>query len=66
MKFWKFVGASSPLSPCPIFGPQELANISLSENFFTFLPKGVLKIKAKNYNDEDGMLFGASVVFVNT
>ena len=52
--------------PCPVIGLQEFKNITLNENILTFLPKGVLKIRVKNYNNEDGELFGLSVLFANT
>ena len=52
MKFWKRSGISAASSECPLFGLQEYSNITLSSNFFMFLPKGILLFTVRIYNDE--------------
>jgi len=64
--FFKISGIQGSLSACPIVGYQKFLNISIGfSNFLTFLPRGILKISIRNYNDKDGLLFLTSAVILN-
>ena len=66
-KILKHMGASlaQVTAPCPLNGRQEFLNISLYSNFLTILPRGMLLIKYRMYND-DGTIIGMSLLIANT
>ena len=64
--FLKISGIQGSLSTCPIVGYQKFLNISIGfSNLLTFLPRGVLRLTLKNYNDKDGLLFSTSAIILN-
>jgi hypothetical protein len=64
--FFKISGIQGSMSSCPIFGYQKFLNISIGfSNLLTFLPRGILKISVRNYNQKDGLLFMTSAVILN-
>ncbi|CAG9810304.1 unnamed protein product [Chironomus riparius] len=65
-KILKHMGASiaQVTAPCPLYGRQEFLNISLYSNFLTILPRGMLLIRYKMYNN-DGIIIGMSIVIAN-
>ncbi|CAG9810307.1 unnamed protein product [Chironomus riparius] len=65
MKFWKRAGIMAASTKCPLFGLQEYSNITLSSNFFMFLPKGILLFTVRIYNDEFENIVKIANVLVN-
>jgi len=65
LKFWKRAGIFAASSECPLLGLQEYANITLSPNFFMFLPKGILLFAVRLYNDEFENIVKVANVLVN-
>lgn len=62
--YMKYSGIPS-LSPCPLIGPQEFLNVTLFANFLTFLPRGILVMGMRVFNNEAGTIIGTWVVFSN-
>lgn len=64
MNFWKFTGIEAVKMTCPMFGDVKFINLDISNNFMSFIPKGIIKSVTKTYNNEDGLIFVMSCVFV--
>ncbi|CAG9810305.1 unnamed protein product [Chironomus riparius] len=64
-RFIKYAGSASLIPSCPLHGREEYLDMTLNANIMGFLPKGVLKISVRNFND-DGVIFAISIIFMNS
>ena len=65
MAFWKRSGIATASKPCPLVGLQIYENVTMSENFLVFLPKGILLFTFKLYNDEFDNIVKMEMVIIN-
>ncbi|KAL7011501.1 hypothetical protein ACKWTF_014290 [Chironomus riparius] len=64
VSFWKFAGIEGVKISCPVIGNITFNKLDISNNFMSFIPKGIMKLVTKTYNNQDGMIFILSAVFV--